>query len=330
MSQQPTMRLAIRAALREAMREDPEMVLLGEVVASRGGTTYVLEGLVDEFGSERVRETPVSENAIVSTSLGAALAGMRMVPEIFSADFLFATGNEIWNDMAKWRYQHRYRDPIYLVVRAPNGSAHLGSGPEHSQSIEAYLAHGPGLTVVSPSTALEGAELMRQSLKLGDPVVFLEHRRLYDHRDDPAFSPAEPIRLGTPAEYASGGDVTVVGWAWAFQEALRATARLRERGVGVDLFSLHTVRPLDFEPIAASIARTGRLLVVEEAPKSVGLAAELMARAIETVGSQRVDARRLTMPDVIGPFSPALETPLVPDAPKIVEAVEMMLSGARV
>jgi acetoin:2,6-dichlorophenolindophenol oxidoreductase subunit beta len=330
MSEQPTMRLAIRAALTEEMRADPEMIIMGEVVTVRGGTTYVLEGMVAEFGTERMLETPVSENAILGSALGAALAGMRMVPEIFSADFLFATGNEIWNDISKWRYQHRFEAPIHLVVRAPNGSPHAGAGPEHSQSMEAYLAHSAGLTVVSPSTANEAHELMHQALHLGDPVVYLEHRRLYDQTDDLAFPPMEPIKLGVPAQYTSGNDVTIVAWAWMFQEALQAAKRLRERGVGVDLFSLHTVKPFDFAPIAASIARTGKLLVVEEGPRSGGLAGELIAHAYEAVGDKLHLAKRLTMPDVISPFSPALETPLVPDAGRVLETVDMMLAPSKV
>lgn len=322
MSDQPTLRLALRSVLRKALIEDPNMVIMGEVIASRGGSTYVLEGVADELGRDRILETPVSENALAGASLGAALAGMTVVVEIFASDFLFATGNEIWNDMAKWRYQHRYEDPIRLVVRTPTGANHMGQGPEHTQCVDAYLAHAAGLTVVMPSTVAEGAELLRQSIRLGDPVVYLEHRRLYDHRDDPGIPPLTEVRVGAPTQYSRGDDVTIVGWGWMFQEALRATRRLQDRGLGVDLFSLHTLKPLDFDPIKASLARTGRLIVVEEAPKTIGVGAELLARAYETADGRPVVARRVTMPDVIIPFSPALETPLVPDVEDILKAVD--------
>ncbi|MHB0871430.1 MAG: alpha-ketoacid dehydrogenase subunit beta [Chloroflexota bacterium] len=325
MSEQPTLRQALRSVLRGALLEDPEMVIMGEVIASRGGSTYVLEGVADELGRDRILETPVSENAIAGASFGAALAGMTVVAEIFAADFLFATGNEVWNDMAKWRYQHRWEAPIRLVVRAPMGSNHGCQGPEHTQCMEAYLAHSPGLTVVVPSTVAEGAELMRQSLGLGDPVIFLEHRRLYDHRDDPASPALTDIRLGTPTQYSRGDDVTIVAWGWMLQEALRATARLRERGFAVDLFSLHTLRPLDFQPIRESLARTGRLIVVEEAPRTLGVGAELVARGYESANGRPIDACRVTMPDVIIPFSPAIETPLIPDAEDVLQAAEQMI-----
>lgn len=329
MSERPTFREAIRAALRDEMLANQDMVMLGEVLAYQGGSTYVAEGLADELGRKRILETPVSENAIVGSAFGAALAGMTVMAEIFSSDFLFAVGQEVWNDMAKWRYQHRYRDPLRLVVRGPMGSAHVGQGPEHTQCPEAYLAHGPGLTVVAPSTAREAGELMRQALGLGDPVIFLEHRRLYDLTDDPSLVPDAPIQLGTAARYAVGSDVTVVAWAWMFQEALQAVARLEQQGVGVDLFSLHTPGPLNFEPIGASVARTGRLVVVEEAPQTLGFGAELVARAHEASAGRPIATRRVAMPDVVSPFSPALETPLVPDAERIFRVVWELVAGAK-
>src|SRR5262245_51437487 len=180
MSEPITVRSAIAQVLRDEMREDEDLIVLGEIVATSGGIARVTTGLVDEFGPARVVETPISENIIVGAGLGGALAGRHMVVEVFSADMLLAAGSEVINDIAKWRYQHRWQQPLHLVLRMPMGIGQPWAGPEHSQCIEGYLIRTAGLTVVAPGSVLEAAGALRSSIRLGDPVVFLEHRRLYD------------------------------------------------------------------------------------------------------------------------------------------------------
>jgi pyruvate/2-oxoglutarate/acetoin dehydrogenase E1 component len=331
MSEPITVRKAIAQVLRDEMREDEDVVVLGEIVATSGGIARVTTGLVDEFGPARVVETPISENIIVGAGLGGALAGRHMVVEVFSADMLLAAGSEVINDIAKWRYQHRWQQPLHLVLRMPMGIGQPWAGPEHSQCIEGYLIRTAGLTVVAPGSVLEAAGALRASLRLGDPVVFLEHRRLYDTGADvteEAIAAAD-TPLGRASVVRSGDDLTIVAWSWMRHEAELAAETLAEQGVSVELVDPITIKPLDYATICASVGRTGRLLVVEEAPRTGSVGDTIIAEVVREVGVERGNVATLTMPDVPLPFANPLADAIVPDADAIVERASELVGAAQ-
>lgn len=320
-------REGVREVLRTELRRNPHMVVLGENVATWGGAAGVTLGLVEEFGAERVIETPVSENAIVGQALGAALGGLSVALEVYSADFLFCAGSEVINDIAKWRFQHRWEDPIHLVLRMPMASSGIAAGPEHTQCIEAYLLHTPGLVVVAPGTVRDAIGTLRAAIGCGDPVIFLEHRRLYDARQEvgPADVQGHVVDLGTGCVVRTGNDVTVVAWAWMRTVAEEAAATLEGRGISVELVDPITIKPMDTALIRESVQKTRRLLVVEESPISGSVAAEIIANVVEE-GLPIVNAARVTMPDVPNPFDPDLEAALIPSGHKVCSAVERMMA----
>jgi pyruvate/2-oxoglutarate/acetoin dehydrogenase E1 component len=330
MSEPITVRQAIAQVLREEMRADPDVIVLGEIVATSGGIARVTTGLVDEFGPARVVETPISENIIVGAGLGGALAGRRMVVEVFSADMLLAAGSEVINDIAKWRYQHRWDAPLHLVLRMPMGIGQTFAGPEHSQCIEGYLLRTAGLTVVAPGAVLETAGALRAAIRLGDPVVFLEHRRLYDAAEPvgaAAVSAAE-TPLGEAVVVRPGEDLTLVAWAWMRRVAEQAAGALAAEGVSVEIVDPLTIKPMDLATICRSVARTKRLLVVEEAPRAGSVGAWIVAEVAREVELARGAADTLTMPDVPLPFSNALADAVVPDARAVTARVLAMVGAA--
>ena len=322
-----SMRTAIAQVLADEMRDDPDLLIVGEIVATSGGIARVTTGLVDRFGPGRVVETPISENIIVGAGLGGALAGRHMVVEVFSADMLLAAGSEVVNDIAKWRYQHRWEGPLNLVLRMPMGIGQTFAGPEHSQCIEGYLLRTAGLTVVAPGSVLEAAGALRSSIRLGDPVVFLEHRRLYD--TTAAVTPEDVAAAETPLGEAvivrPGSDLTLVAWAWMRRVAERAAEELARRGVSVEIVDPLTIKPMDLATIAASVAKTGRLLVVEEAPRTGSVGAWIIAEV-----AREGCADTLTMPDVPLPFSNELADGVVPDERDVVEKVLSLVGGAMI
>jgi pyruvate/2-oxoglutarate/acetoin dehydrogenase E1 component len=321
MSEPITMRAAIAQVLHDEMRDDPDLIIMGEIVATSGGIARVTTGLVDEFGPGRVVETPISENILVGAGLGGALAGRHMVVEIFSADMLFAAGSEVINDIAKWRYQHRWKDPINLVLRMPMGIGQPFAGPEHSQCIEGYLLRTAGLTVVAPGSVLDAAGALRSAIRLGDPVVFLEHRRLYD--TSAIVSPGDIAAAETPIGQATivrtGRDLTIVAWSWMRLLAEQAAETLADDGIAVEIVDPITIKPLDHAAISASVAKTGRLLVVEEAPYAGSVAGSIIAEVAREVALPPGSADALTMPDVPLPFDNDLATSVVPSVSDIVE-----------
>jgi pyruvate/2-oxoglutarate/acetoin dehydrogenase E1 component len=321
MSEPITMRAAIAQVLHDEMRDDPDLIIMGEIVATSGGIARVTTGLVDEFGPGRVVETPISENILVGAGLGGALAGRHMVVEIFSADMLFAAGSEVINDIAKWRYQHRWKDPINLVLRMPMGIGQPFAGPEHSQCIEGYLLRTAGLTVVAPGSVLDAAGTLRSAIRLGDPVVFLEHRRLYD--TSAIVSPGDiadaEVPLGQATVVRDGSDLTIVAWSWMRLLAEQAAETLADDGIAVEIVDPITIKPLDHATITASVAKTGRLLVVEEAPYAGSVASSIIAEVAREVTLAPGSADALTMPDVPLPFDNDLANSVVPSVPDIVE-----------
>lgn len=323
-----SLREGLRETLRLEMRRNPDLIIFGEVMATMGGAQKVAQGLVDEFGSDRVVEMPVVENVIVGKALGAALAGLTAVGEVFSADFLFTAGSEVLNDIAKWRYQHRWKKPLNLVLRMPAGAAAIAAGPEHSQCIEGYLHHCPGLVVICPGTVHDAIGGLRAAMQLGDPVVFLEHRKLYDARAEVSEEELANLRLdvGRAAVARSGEDLTIVAWSWMRTVALEAAERLAGEGVSVEVIDPRTIKPLDMDAIEASVRKTGRLVVVEESPKTGSVAAEIMAGLLERGIDGRV-LSRLALPDIPHPYTVVLENHIIPDADDVVAAVRRSLEA---
>jgi pyruvate/2-oxoglutarate/acetoin dehydrogenase E1 component len=327
-----TSRQAIASVLRSEMRADPDMIVIGEIVATSGGIVRVTTGLIDEFGPDRVVETPISENILVGAGLGGALAGRHMVVEVFAADMLFTAGSEVINDIAKWRYQHRWEDPIHLVLRMPMGIGQPFAGPEHSQCIEGYLMRTAGLTVVAPGTVLDAAGLLRSAIRLGDPVVFLEHRRLYDVEAPVSAENlgAAEVPIGQATVVRPGDALTIVAWSWMRLLAEKAADELSAEGIEAEIIDPRTIKPLDMPAIIASVARTGSLLVVEEAPRTGCVGGSIIADVVREVDLGRGHADTLTMPDVPLPFDQGLADALVPSVSQIVETASRMVSESPV
>lgn len=318
-----TMRRSITAALHEIMEAHDNTIMLGEALDTRGGASEITYGFLQRYGSGRVVETPISENALAGMALGAAVAGLRVVAEIYSADFLVCAGSEVVNDIAKWRYQHQWEKPLRLVLRMPSGSAGKWAGPEHTQSIEGILNNVPGIRVVVPSNAADARRALVEAVELGDPVVFLEHRSLYD-------IPAEGVDEDSHGPVLSGrvvrtGDAaTIVAWG-AMQRAARAAAEaLAEDGIDVELIDPVTVKPVNHRLIQDSVAKTSQLVVVEEGPRTGSVAGEIIVRALEDTDLSHKSFRRVTFPDVHHPFDPRLEAALLPTPERIADAVRSL------
>jgi pyruvate/2-oxoglutarate/acetoin dehydrogenase E1 component len=323
----PTMRQSIADGLHAIMAAHDDAIMLGEALDTRGGASQITFGFLERYGAKRVIETPISENALVGMALGAAVAGLRVVAEVYSADFLFCAGSEIVNDIAKWRYQHHWDKPLRLVLRMPAGSAGSWSGPEHTQSIEGLLNNVPGLRVVVPSNAHDARQGLVEAVEVGDPVVFLEHRALYDLPPDVSSPPG-----GSPDAAAvlqgrvvmQGDDVTVVAWG-AMQHAVRRAAQvLVDDGFSVEVVDPVTVKPMNHALIHESLAKTHRILVVDEGPRTGSVAGEVIIRALEEAPHPPAAFRRLTFPDVHHPFDPRLERALLPSTDDIVATIKSL------
>jgi len=322
-----TMRQSITDGLHEIMTAHPDAIMIGEALDTRGGASQITYGFLEKYGARRVIETPISENALVGMALGAAVADLKVVAEVYSADFLFCAGSEVVNDIAKWRYQHHWEKPLHLVLRMPSGSAGSWSGPEHTQSIEGLLNNVPGIRVVVPSSAQDARRALVEAVSIGDPVIFLEHRALYDA---PPLSIAselvaderEPVLSGRIVR--EGKDVTVVAWG-AMQRAAREAADVLEGdGFSVEIVDPVTVKPMNHSLIHQSLAKTRRLLVVDEGPRTGSIAAEIVVRALEDAPHPLEAFKRLTFPDVHHPFDPRLERSLLPSTDDIVAAVKSL------
>lgn len=313
-----TFRDALRVVVASELRASRETVFMGETVRWIGATGLA-KGLYDEFGPEQVIETPVSENAIFGAALGLALAGFRPIVEIYSADFLLAVANEVMNDIAKWRQQQTSPKDLPITIRGWMGATG-GLGPEHSQCMEPYFHHAPGLTIVVPSTVRDGVGLLRSAIRSSDPVLFLEHRKLYDMVGELPVDPEFSAPIGAAEVVRAGTDITIVAWAWMRHEAEEACAELAEHGLSVELIDPRTIRPMDWRTILESASKTKHLLVVEEAPRTGSVSAEILARVSEANPNPPVRLGRVTMPDAIHPYSPELEGSLLPKSADIVRA----------
>lgn len=270
---------AINEAIRHEMRRDPNIVLLGQDIGAYGGTFAVYKGLFDEFGPERVRDGPISEAATTGCGIGLAISGMTAIVEIEFFDFVTLASDALVNQAAKMRYFFGGQVRVPLVVRAPVVNR-LGMGAQHSQSLEAWLMHVPGLHVVIPSNAADAKGLMISAIRGGNPTVFIEHVRLYASKS-PVEEADEPIPLGKLRVAREGKHVTIATYSGMVKPCLEAAANLAQEGVECEVLDLRTLSPLDREGICASVKKTGRLVVAHEAVKTAGPGAEIAQTALE-------------------------------------------------
>jgi 2-oxoisovalerate dehydrogenase E1 component beta subunit len=318
-----TMVQAIQDALRIALREDPRVVLMGEDVGRNGGVFRVTEGLQAEFGAQRVADTPLAENGIIGGAIGMALYGMKPIAEIQFVDFIYPAFDQIVSEMAKmrWRSAGQYSCPV--VVRAPYGGGIRG-GLYHSQSPEAYFCHTAGLTVVIPASPTEAKGLLLAAIAADDPVIFLEPKRLYrSMRED-----VPEGRFSTPLSKAvvarPGEQVTVIAYGAMLPVALEAASEAETRGWSVEVLNLRTLVPLDSDTVLESVRKTGRVVILHEAPRTCGFGAELAALIAEqALTSLQAPVLRVTGYDT--PFPYTLEHAYLPDAPRVLRALEHVM-----
>ena len=313
----------LRRALDEELARDRAVHLLGEDVAA-GGAFGVTRGLAAKYGATRVRNTPISEAAITGLATGAALCGLKPVLEIMFIDFATLSMDCLVNQTAKYRYMSGGQLSVPLVVRTQAGAAG-GAAAQHSQSLEAWFIHVPGLVVVAPSSPVEAYGLLKSAIRLGEPVLFVEHKRLYTLKEDLPDMPSMP-RIGKARIARPGTDVTLIAYSAMVQSALEAAQSLAASGVSVEVIDLRTLVPLDMATIAASVSKTHRALVAHEAVLNGGVGAEIAAR----IGAELFDeldapVLRVGCPFAPIPFAPELERALLPGGADIVRAVRRML-----
>ena len=306
---------AIGSTLARAMRTDERVIVLGEDVAE-GGPYTATAGLAEEFGTERVRNTPISEGAVCGVAIGAAQAGLRPVVEIMFIDFITLALDQLANQAAKAHFMSGGQLTVPMVLRTQGGAGQR-SGAQHSQSLEAWLAHVPGLKVVMPSCSADAAGLLQSAIADPNPVVFVENKALYFRREQLPEEP-EPLPLGRARTLRTGRDVTIVATSLQVREALRAAGWLAEDGIEAEVIDPRTLVPLDVEALAASVARTGRAVIAHEAVASGGFGAELAARLQEAAfDSLEAPIQRVGAPFTPVPVSPPLEDAYRPGAERI-------------
>lgn len=317
-----TYRDALREALREEMRRDPSVFLLGEDIGRYwGGAFKVTEGLAEEFGDERVRDTPISESAIIGTAVGAAITGMRPVAEIMFGDLTALAMDQIANQAAKIRYMFGGQATCPLVVRTPFGAG-VSIASHHSQSLEAWFMHVPGLFVAVPSTPYDAKGLLKTAIRGSNPVFFCEHKLLYPVEGE---VPEEEytVPFGSAEVKKEGSDVTVVATSYMVHKALSAARALENEGISVEVVDPRTLTPLDKQTIIRSVKKTGRAVIVTEDCKTAGVSAEIAAiLAEEAIDYLDAPIRRVAEPDTPIPFSPPLERYVIPDEKRIIKTVK--------
>ncbi|MDM0078376.1 transketolase C-terminal domain-containing protein [Variovorax sp. J2P1-59] len=302
-------------AVRREMEADPNVVVLGEDVG-RGGIFGQYKGLQDAFGAERVIDTPISEAAIMGAGVGMALAGLRPVVEMRVVDFALCGMDELVNQAAKNRFMFGGQGRVPLVARMPGGIWD-SSAAQHSQSLEAWFAHLPGVVVVCPSTPQDNYALLRAALRCGDPVVYIEHKTLWGVRGE--VDEGVEVALGKAAHVRRGDALTLVSWGKQMHTCIAACDALAAEGIAVDLIDLRTLWPWDRETVLASCSRTGRLLVVHEAVQAAGFGAEIAATAAEATGCR---VARLGAPRIPVGYAPVLEA-------QSRVSIEQIMKGAR-
>ena len=315
---------AIRETLADEMRRDQTVIVLGEDVGKKGGVFLATDGLWAEFGEERVFDTPLAEGGIIGTAIGMALHGLRPVPEIQFADFIFPAFDQIVNEAAKMRYRSGGQYTVPMVIRTPYGGGIRG-GLYHSQSPEALFIHTPGLKVVVPSNPHDAKGLLVAAIRDEDPVLFFEPKRIYRAARGEVPEGLYEVPLGKAQVVRKGSDATLLAWGAMLHEVVKAASRAAADGIECEVIDLRSLVPLDEEAILRSVRKTGRCVVVHEAPKTAGFGAELAAivqeRAFDSLEAPVV---RVTGYDT--PFPYALEHDYLPDANRIRAGLERVLN----
>ncbi len=313
---------AVRDGIRVEMKRDPAVYLCGEDVGKFGGCFGVTAGLVDEFPG-RVLDTPITETAIIGSAVGAAAVGLRPVAEIMFIDFTGVCMDELFNQAVKMRYMFGGKAKVPLVLK-PRGGGGVAAAAQHSQCLEAWFTHIPGLKTVLPATPADAKGLMAAAIRDDNPVIFIEHKQLLGISGDvPAGEYLVP--LGKADIKRPGSDVTIVAWSWMVHRALAAAAALANDGINAEVIDLRTLVPLDKDAILGSLAKTNKLVIVHEAVRTGGFGGEIAAVVAEE-GFDLLDApiKRVTAPDTPVPFSPVLEKAFLPGEGKIIQAVKEM------
>lgn len=309
---------AIRQGLWEEMERDERVFLLGEDIGVYGGAFKVTEGFLERFGEERVIDTPISEAAIVGAAIGAALVGLRPVAEMQFIDFISIAFDQLTNFAAKCRY--RWGAAVPLVVRGPCGGGVHG-GPFHSQNVEAYFFHTPGLKIVEPATPYDAKGLIKAAIRDDDPVLYFEHKYLYRRIRGEVPEGDYIVPIGRADVKRPGRDVTILTYGWMLHKSLEAAEILAQEGIEAEVVDLRTLLPLDDETILSSVAKTGRAVIVHEDTRTGGIAGELAMRINERIFEYlEAPVVRVTAPDTPVPYSPPLEEFFLPQVEEIVQA----------
>lgn len=321
-----TYRDALNLALREEMRRDPSVVIWGEDVALYEGSFKVTRGLLTEFGEERVRDTPISENTIIGVAVGAAMGGLRPIAELMTVNFALLAMDQIINHMTKIRYMFGGQVNLPMVIRAPGGGGSQLAA-QHSQSLETFFMHAPGMHVVVPATPADAKGLLKSAIRDNNPVMFLEHELLYNTKGEVSEDPEFLVPFGSAEVKKAGTDVTIVAYSRMTILALAAAEELGKEGISCEVVDLRSLAPLDTSTFVESVERTGRAVVVEECWRTCGLGGEIASRIYEGCFDRLVaPVQRVSGLDVPMPYSRKLERLCIPQVETIVAAVKKVLS----
>ena len=317
---------AINEALDQAMEQDSRVFVLGEDVGRFGGAFGATRGLWEKYGAERVRDTAISEEAIVGSAVGAAMTGLRPVAELQYSDFVTICMDQVVNQAAKIRYMFGGKLSMPLVVRAPTGG-YLSEAAQHSQNLEAWFAHIPGLVVITPSTPYDAKGLLLSAIAMDDPVIYLEHKVLYRSKME---VPEDPytIPIGKGEVKRKGNDITLITYSYETELCLQAAKQLSEQGIEAGVIDLRTVSPIDTPLVTEEVSRTGRAIIVYEAHRQCGVGAELSALIMENCFNRlKAPVLRVAAEDVPLPYSPVLQKRVLPQVEGIVEAVQKTMKA---
>ncbi|HJV67113.1 MAG TPA: alpha-ketoacid dehydrogenase subunit beta [Geomonas sp.] len=320
-----TYRDAINLALKEEMRRDPSVVTYGEDVALYEGAFKVTRGLLSEFGEERVRDCPISENTIVGVAVGAAMGGIRPVAELMTVNFALLAMDQIINHMAKVRYMFGGQISLPMVVRMPGGG---GSqlGAQHSQSLESYFMHCPGMRIAYPATPADAKGLLKTAIRDNNPVIYLEHELLYNSKGEVPEDPEFLVPFGKAAVMREGTSVSLVGYGRMAILCLQAAQQLEKDGISCEVVDLRTLNPLDMETVLASVQKTAHAVVVEECWGSAGLGGDIASRIYERCfDTLLAPVKRISGLDVPMPYSRNIEKLCIPRTEQIVQEVRNLM-----
>jgi pyruvate dehydrogenase E1 component beta subunit len=322
-----TYRDALNLALKEEMRRDPSVFVLGEDVALYEGSFKVTRGLLAEFGEERVRDTPISENTIIGVSVGAAMGGLRPVAELMTVNFALLAMDQIINHMAKIRSMFGGQTHLPMTIRMPGGGGSQLAA-QHSQSLETYFMHCPGVHVLYPATPADAKGLLKSAIRDNNPVIFLEHEMLYNSKGEVPDDPHFLVPIGRAEIKHPGDRISIVAYARMTILALQAAEELDGEGVSCEVVDLRSLAPLDMETVLTSVRKTGRVVVVEECWRTCGLGAEISSRIYDACFDVlQAPVRRLAGLDVPMPYSRKIEKICIPQTEDIKKAVKEVLSG---